>query len=63
MNPQQSDANLFARQDYLEEAWRVVDLVLTANSPFYEYEPDSRGPEEVRRVSPPGGWFNPILSD
>ena len=58
------DATLFARQDYVEEAWRIVDPVLKANTPVYEYEPGSWGPDEVtKRLSPPGGWFNPKLSD
>ncbi len=33
------DATLFARQDYVEEAWRIVDPVLNAGTPVYEYEP------------------------
>ena len=35
------DATLFAREDYVEEAWRIVDPVLKANTPVYEYEPGS----------------------
>ena len=54
------DATLFARQDYVEEAWRIVDPVLKANTPVYEYEPGSWGPKEVgESVTPPGGWHNP----
>jgi glucose-6-phosphate 1-dehydrogenase len=56
------DATLFAREDYVEEAWRIVDPVLKAGTPVYEYEPGSWGPKEVDpRVSPPGGWQNPIV--
>ena len=56
------DATLFAREDYVEEAWRIVDPVLTNGSPVYEYEPGTWGPQEVdARVSPPGGWYNPTL--
>ena len=56
------DATLFAREDYVEEAWRIVDPVLKANTPVYEYEPNSWGPAEVdQRVSPPGGWHNPAV--
>ena len=29
------DATLFARQDYVEEAWRIVDPVLKATTPVY----------------------------
>jgi len=55
----EGDATLFARQDYVEEAWRIVDPVLKARSPVYEYEPNTWGPREVERVVPPGGWSNP----
>jgi glucose-6-phosphate 1-dehydrogenase len=56
------DATLFAREDYVEEAWRIVDPVLKAGTPVHEYEPGTWGPEEVNsRVSPPGGWQNPAV--
>jgi glucose-6-phosphate 1-dehydrogenase len=54
------DATLFAREDYVEEAWRIVDPVLKNGSPVYEYEPGTWGPPETEtRVSPLGGWQNP----
>jgi glucose-6-phosphate 1-dehydrogenase len=57
------DATLFARQDYVEEAWRIVDPVLNAGTPVYEYKAKTWGPKEVEsRVTPPGGWQNPVLS-
>jgi len=57
------DATLFAREDYVEEAWRIVDPVLKADTPVYEYEPNTWGPNEVEeRVVPPGGWRNPIVT-
>ena len=37
----------FARQDYVEEAWRIVDPVLGDVVPVYEYEPGTWGPSEV----------------
>jgi glucose-6-phosphate 1-dehydrogenase len=57
------DATLFAREDYVEEAWRIVDPVLKAGTPVYEYEPGTWGPKEVdSRVSPPScGWLNPMV--
>ena len=56
------DAILFARQDYVEEAWRIVDPVLKSGTPVYEYEPGTWGPKEVdSKVSPPGGWHDPVL--
>src|SRR5882672_9172729 len=57
------DASLFAREDYVEEAWRIVDPVLKAGTPVYDYEPSSWGPREVdQRVSPVGGWHNPRVA-
>jgi glucose-6-phosphate 1-dehydrogenase len=57
------DATLFAREDYVEEAWRIVDPVLKAGTPLYGYEPGSWGPREVEeRVSPVAGWHNPRVA-
>jgi glucose-6-phosphate 1-dehydrogenase len=56
------DATLFAREDYVEEAWRIVDPTLKAGTPLYEYEPKTWGPAEVDRVTPPGGWQNPVIT-
>ena len=54
------DATLFARQDYVEEAWRIVDPVLKAATPVYVYEPHTWGPAEVSQCAvPPGGWETP----
>jgi glucose-6-phosphate 1-dehydrogenase len=57
------DATHFARQDYVEEAWRIVDPVLKAGTPVYEYDKGTWGPGEVQKVSPAGGWQNPIAAD
>jgi len=58
----QGDATLFAREDYVEEAWRIVDPVLKDGTPIYEYEPGTWGPKEVESsVAPPGGWQNPMV--
>ncbi len=60
----EGDATRFAREDYVEEAWRIVDPVLKADTPVYEYEPKTWGPSEVDQiVSPAGGWRNPIVPD
>jgi glucose-6-phosphate 1-dehydrogenase len=57
------DTTLFAREDYVEEAWRIVDPVLRAGTPVYEYEPGTWGPAEaIRSIVPPGGWHVPALS-
>jgi len=54
------DNMLFAREDYVEEAWRIVDPVLKMDTPVYPYAPNTWGPEEVKRVTPPGGWDVPV---
>jgi glucose-6-phosphate 1-dehydrogenase len=56
------DATLFAREDYVEEAWRIVDPVLGAGTPVHQYQPGTWGPGEVQTVSPVGGWHNPRLA-
>ena len=57
------DATLFAREDYVEEAWRIIDPALQAKTPIYVYEPKTWGPSEVDlRVTPPGGWQSPKIS-
>src|SRR6266568_154083 len=53
------DATLFAREDYVEEAWRIVDPVLKAGTPVFEYNPKTWGPTEVEDVTPAGGWHDP----
>ena len=53
------DSTLFAREDYVEEAWRIVEPVLKKNTPVHQYAPGTWGPSEVDRVTPPGGWSNP----
>jgi glucose-6-phosphate 1-dehydrogenase len=58
------DPMLFARQDYVEEAWRIVDSVLKADTPIHEYEKGAWGPSEAdQKVMPPGGWHNPAGTD
>ena len=57
----EGDATLFAREDYVEEAWRIVDPILKAGTPVYEYEPGTWGPSEVERVTPADGWCNPTM--
>ena len=51
------DAGQFAREDAVENAWRIVEPVLGNVTPLYEYEPGSWGPAEVeKKIAPPGGW-------
>jgi glucose-6-phosphate 1-dehydrogenase len=57
----QGNSSRFARQDYVEETWRIVDPVLADTSPVYTYEPGSWGPPEADRlVADVGGWNNPM---
>jgi glucose-6-phosphate 1-dehydrogenase len=56
------DATLFAREDYVEEAWRIVDPALNAGTPVFEYEPKTWGPVEVERVTPADGWSDPVVT-
>jgi len=60
----QGDATLFARQDYAEEAWRIVDPVLKADTPLHEYEQNTWGPTEADKIIVPhGGWYNPVITN
>ena len=55
------DRTLFAREDYIEEAWRIVDPVVGAGTALYEYDPGTWGPKEIATLTPPGGWHDPIV--
>ncbi len=55
----EGDATLFAREDYVEEAWRIVDPILKQKTPIYSYAPNTWGPEQAELLTPPGGWDNP----
>jgi glucose-6-phosphate 1-dehydrogenase len=54
------DATLFAREDAIEAAWRVVDPVLGNTTPIHEYEPNTWGPPEADKlIASDGGWHDP----
>ena len=56
----QGDSIRFARQDYVEEAWRIVDPVLGGATPLHSYAPGSWGPAEADAlIVGGGGWWNP----
>jgi glucose-6-phosphate 1-dehydrogenase len=60
----EGDAELFARMDYVEESWRIVDPVLKLNTPVREYEPGTWGPSaSAGDIAPPGGWANPTVQE
>ena len=52
------DQTLFARTDALDHSWRVVDPILTLDTPVETYEPGTWGPESGTRMVPKG-WYNP----
>ena len=56
-------ATRFARQDYVEESWRIVDPILDDATPVYEYEPGSWGPVEASRIAPNGGWVDILAAE
>lgn len=50
----------FARVDYVEEAWRILDPLLKNLPPVHVYKPGTWGPEEAEKLAAPdGGWLNP----
>ena len=57
------DSSRFARQDTIEETWRVLQPLLDAPPPIEAYAPGSWGPEAAERlVSHYGGWRDPWLA-
>ncbi|HKY76605.1 MAG TPA: glucose-6-phosphate dehydrogenase [Acidimicrobiia bacterium] len=46
----EGDARRFAREDSVDEAWRVVEPVLVHPDPVVSYEPGSWGPPEADRI-------------
>lgn len=54
------DATQFAREDYVEEAWRIVEPILGAKVPILEYEPGTWGPAAAAGIADHiGGWYDP----
>ena len=54
------DTLRFAREDYVEEAWRIVEPVLGDTTPLYFYDPGTWGPAEASALAPAdGGWRDP----
>ena len=51
---------LFARDDFVDAQWRVVEPVLDNVTPVYPYEPGTWGPEEAAQlIGSDGPWLNP----
>jgi glucose-6-phosphate 1-dehydrogenase len=59
----EGDARRFAREDSVEEAWRVVEPVLEHPDPAVPYEPGSWGPPEADRIiEGEDCWHVPVRS-
>jgi glucose-6-phosphate 1-dehydrogenase len=57
------DSTRFARQDGVEEAWRVLQPLLDARAPVHPYAKGSWGPAEAERlVAEYGGWHGPWVT-
>jgi glucose-6-phosphate 1-dehydrogenase len=55
------DATLFAREDSVEQAWRIVEPILTQRTPVLQYEPGTWGPGESDQITAGfGSWHNPV---
>ena len=55
------NSSRFARQDYVEEAWRILDPVLDGATLIYPYAPGTWGPREAETLAPPDGWVDAQL--
>jgi glucose-6-phosphate 1-dehydrogenase len=55
----EGDATVFTRQEFVEEAWRIVDPYLNSDTPVYAYDPKTWGPAEVvKQLKPEGDGIN-----
>ncbi len=56
----EGDPLLFAREDEVEAAWKIVDPILGLDSALHEYEAGSWGPPQAdEMVAHLGGWHDP----
>jgi glucose-6-phosphate 1-dehydrogenase len=54
----EGDPSLFAREDTVEAAWRIVEPVLDGAVPVRHYRPGTWGPRQAARLAP-AGWHDP----
>jgi glucose-6-phosphate 1-dehydrogenase len=59
----EGDQLLFAREDTVEAAWRIVDPVLDLPAPPLSYEPGTWGPEAALAVLPAGEHWHSLAAD
>jgi glucose-6-phosphate 1-dehydrogenase len=57
------DRALFAREDGVLEAWRIVDPLLKVRAAPYEYERGSAGPAEAHALVAESGGWQPVHED
>ncbi len=51
----------FARQDYVEASWRLLDPILKGNLPVHQYDPGTWGPKEAEKLHEGfGPWTPPV---
>jgi glucose-6-phosphate 1-dehydrogenase len=56
----EGDALLFAREDEVETAWRIIDPLLEHPSSVHPYDPGTWGPAQADALAAPlGGWHAP----
>ncbi len=54
------DATLFARQDFVDTSWAIVDPTLAGESDPFFYDQGTWGPQEADKLLPPKHtWLNP----
>jgi glucose-6-phosphate 1-dehydrogenase len=59
----QGDQMLFAREDTVEAAWRIVDPVLDLTEPPLPYRQGTWGPEAAAEIVTPGQhWHAPAAT-
>jgi glucose-6-phosphate 1-dehydrogenase len=54
---------LFARQEGVEQAWRILTPALENPAPIEEYVPGSWGPARADALIGPGGWHDPEATE
>jgi glucose-6-phosphate 1-dehydrogenase len=57
------DLTLFSREDSAEAQWRVVDPILSADTPIYDYDPGTWGPPQSGDMAHGiSSWHDPVVS-
>ena len=58
----QGDATLFAREDYVEEAWCIVDQALAADAPVHDYAPGTWARQKLKTLNPTAAGMAPVCT-